>query len=251
VTVSQDQFRTALLDADHPVPDGLIDGSGRPAGTRFNVYRNTVIVSLIEALRVGFPIVTRILGRGNMEEIARIFVRAHPPQSPVLMRYGAAFPEFLSGLPQLSTLGYLPDIARLELALRNAYHAADAPGLDPAILANMPPDALLQAKVVLAPAVAVLRSNWPIFDIWRFNTLSDAVKPRHMAQDVLVTRPDFDPDPQLLPPGGATWITALAGGATIGGALDAAQGEAPDFDLAVCLTLLLSGHAMTALTPKD
>ena len=50
MTVSQLDFRTAMLDAAVDVPDGLIDANGNPAGQRFSVYRNNVAVSLTEAL---------------------------------------------------------------------------------------------------------------------------------------------------------------------------------------------------------
>ncbi|MDK3073149.1 DNA-binding domain-containing protein [Sedimentitalea sp. JM2-8] len=251
MTVSQTRFLTALLDPAAPVPDGLVDASGQPAAARFNVYRNNVVVSLRDAICVGFPIVTRLLGQENMDGIARMFVRAHPPSSPLLMHYGAEFPDFLSGLPQLSHRGFLPDVARLELALRHAYHAADAAGLDPAALADTQSEALLRSRVTLAPGVSVLRSDWPVYDIWRFNTQPDAAKPRHVAQDVLITRPEFDPAPNLLPPGGATWIAALIDGETVGSALDMAQRDCPDFDLTTCLALLLSGNALTSLARKD
>lgn len=251
MTVSQTRFRAALLDPAAPVPEGLVDGAGNPAAVRFNVYRNNVVVSLRDAICVGFPVVTRVLGRENMDGIARMFVRAHPPSSPLLMHYGAEFPRFLADLPQLSHLGFLPDVARLELALRRAYHAADAAPLDPAVLADTLPEALLRSRVTLAPAASMLRSDWPIHDIWRFNTQPDAEKPRHVAQDVLITRPEFDPVPNLLPPGGATWIAALIDGKTVGSALEMAQSDCPDFDLAACLAILISGNALTSLAQKD
>jgi len=42
------------------VPASLTDGSEQPAGKRFNVYRNNVIVSLKEALSESFPVVTKL-----------------------------------------------------------------------------------------------------------------------------------------------------------------------------------------------
>jgi len=247
----QDLFTTALLDPGQPVPDGLVDATAQPTGVRFSVYRNNVAVSLTEALRTGFPVITRLIGQQNMDGLAGIFLRAHPPTDPLLMHYGAAFPEFLAGTRQLAHLGYLPDIARLELAIRRSYHAGDAAAIDPALLGGLPTEELMQATLTLAPSVRLVRSVWPIHDIWLFNTDDDAPKPQTGAQDVLITRPGFDPLPRLLPQGGAVWIEGLMAGQTIGAAFDTALAEHPQFDLTATLTLMIRGNALISLTKRD
>ena len=251
MSVSQDQFRVALLDPDAAVPNGLSDGAGAPAGRRFNVYRNNVAVSLTEAMRTAFPVITKLLGQQNMDGLAGLYLRAHPPESQLMMFYGAEFPDFLAGMQQLSHLGYLPDVARLELALRRSYHAADARPIDADMLALTAPELLMQTCLTLAPAAILLRSDWPVFDIWRFNTQEDAPTPTPVPQDVLITRPEFDPAPHLLPAGGADWIAALSKGSSIGAALDDTLTRAPDFDLSAALAILLQGSAITSLTTKD
>ncbi|MEX0327316.1 MAG: putative DNA-binding domain-containing protein [Ruegeria sp.] len=247
MSVSQTKFHAALLDASQPVPDGLLDADEHPAGRRFSVYRNNVAVSLTEAMHQAFPVITKLLGQKNMDGLAGIFLRQHPPSSPLMMFYGEEFPEFLAGMHQLSHLGYLADVARLELTLRRAYHAADSDPIDPEALAIAPED-LMQAKLTLAPAVEVLSSDWPIFSIWQFNTQTDAPKPETGGQDVLITRPEFDPAPQLLPPGGASWIDGIKNGLTIGAASEATMSEMPEFDLGHTLALLLQGGAITSVT---
>jgi len=248
--VTQSAFRAALMDARRPAPEGLTDAAERPAGRRFDVYRNNVAASLSAALRDGFPAVASLLGQDNMAGVAALFLRAHPPTSPRLMLYGEAFPGFLAGLDQLSHLGYLPDVARLELALRHSYHAADAAPIDSGLLAQAPPETLLSARLTLAPALRLLRSRWPVHDIWRFAIEPGAPKPRAVAQDVLITRPAFDPEPHPLPPGAASWITALMDGLNWETAEDLARAEAPGFDAAAPLALLLQGGAITELTPE-
>ncbi|AXT34558.1 DUF2063 domain-containing protein [Phaeobacter sp. LSS9] len=250
MTVSQTDFTRAMIDAAQPVPEGLLDATGQPAGRRFSVYRNNVAVSLTEAMHSAFPLIAKLLGKQNLDGLAGLYLRAHPPSSPLMMHYGAEFPDFLAGMEQLKHLGYLPDAARLDLALRRAYHAGDATPVDPARLAALPPEALMATRLTLAPAVALLRSPWPIYDIWRFNTEENAPKPRHMAQDVLITRPEFDPVLQELPAGGADWITALTSGATLEEALTKVQADLPDFDLSHPLALLLQGGAIIDLDRK-
>ncbi len=241
---TQRRFRSALLDPSCPVPAGLSDGSGRTATARFNVYRNNVTVSLIGALRTGFPVLTRLLGHQNMDGLARQYLRSHPPASPLMMHFGQHLPDYLADEPQLAHLGYLPDVARLELALRRSYHATDSTPLDPARLAQCPPDTLMASRLVLAPAVELIRSDWPLYDIWRFNSEDGAPKPAHVAQDVLITRPEFDPQPHPLPAGGAAWIMALQQGRTLATAQDVALSETADFDPTETLTLLISGNAL-------
>ncbi|OIQ24910.1 MAG: DUF2063 domain-containing protein [Alphaproteobacteria bacterium MedPE-SWcel] len=241
-------FTSAILDARLPVPSGLLDGQNQAAGRRFSVYRNNVAVSLTQALHQGFPVLTRILGPDNMDGLAGQFLRAHPPVSPVLAHYGHALPAYLDSLPQLSHLGYLGDIVRLELALRRSYHAADAAPIEALRLSTLSPDALLACRFSFAPAVSVLRSDWPIHAIWRYNTVDGAAKPAPAAEDVLITRPDYDPEPHPLPPGAALWIDALRSGDSLATATDAATAAHPDFDLSAPLALLIEGRALTDIS---
>lgn len=237
--MSQSAFTEALLDPARPVPPGLVGPGGAPAGKRFSVYRNNVAVSLTEALRTAFPVVRRIVGEEFFDAMAGIYLRAHPPSSPVLMFYGSEMPAFLEAFAPVAHLGYLPDVARLELALRRAYHAADAAPLVPVTL---PPDRLMAAQVVFAPAVQLIRSRWPLHAIWRANTAAGAPAPVMRAEDVLVSRPGFDPTAQLLPQGGGEAVARLLAGEPLGTALEAAEA-----DPAALLAVLIGGGAVTQL----
>jgi hypothetical protein len=93
----------------------------------------------------------------------------------------------------------------------------------------------------------LIRSTWPVHDIWCFATVDGAPKPTPRAQDVLVTRPDFDPKVHALPHGGAAFVAALLAGDTLAEASDAGERDAQAFDLAALLGLLLQGGAITAV----
>lgn len=241
VSQTEAPFRAALLDPGAPIPDGLVDGDGRPAGRRYNVYRNNITASLTDALETGFPAIVKLLGAENFRGLARGFLRAHPPQSPRMMFYGAAFPAFLERQEPLARYPYLGDVARLELLLRESYHAADHTALDPEALA-VEPDALMGLHLRLAPSLRLMRSRWPVHALWAFN-MADGPRPEARAEDVVIVRHGFDPAPHLLPAGGAAFLTALARGTTLGAAYEAALAEAEDFDLAALLTLLISQNA--------
>ena len=251
MSVAQSPFAAAIFDASLKVPTGLTDPQGRPAGKRFDVYRNNVVVSLTEALKIAFPVIHKLVGAEFFTEMAGVFLRHHPPKSPLLMFYGEEFPAFLSDFEHLAHLPYMSDVARLELALRYSYHAADAAPIDPALLQTAPPEALMASRITLAPAVRIIRSNHPVHGIWQFNTRDDAPKPTLQKEDVLITRKAFDPKVDLLPTGAAAFITALLHDQTLGQALAVASTEASTFDLSTTLGLLLSGGAMVGLVPEE
>lgn len=247
MSARQDAFLAALLDPARPAPEGLTDGRGRPAGKRFDVYRNNVVVSLTAALRAAFPVITRLLGRANMDRLARDYLTGHLPETPRMMFFGQAFPGYLQARADLAHLGYLADVARLELALRESYHAADAAPMPPEDLAALPPADLMRARLRPVPALRLLRSPWPIHAIWRFNSEEGAPKPRPGGQDVVITRPDFDPVPHGLPPGGGAWLAAILAGEDLATAQQTAEAAQPGFDPTDCLALLLREAALAGV----
>jgi hypothetical protein len=248
--VSQTAFREALLDPARAVPDGLTDPAGRPAGKRFDVYRNNVVASLSDALATGFPVVARLLGPENFRALAVAYSRAHPPRTPLMMHMGGDLPGFLEGFAPLARHGYLPDIARLELALRESYHAADAAPVMPDAFATLDAAALAGTRLRFAPAMRLVTSRWPIVQIWRFN-MEGGPQPQPGPEAALVTRPAFDPRIDALSPGGAVLVSGLRSGAPLGPAAEAAAGAEPDFEPQVTLGALFAGHAIAALLPPD
>ncbi len=241
-------FGEALLDPASPVPDGLTGPDGAPAGKRFDVYRNNVAVSLTEALETGFPVIRKLVGEDFFKAMVGIHLRQSPPQTPLLMTYGTAFPTFLEAFPPVTHLPYLADVARLELALREAYHAADFTPLDPARLQDLPTDVLMTTVFIMAPAMRVLCSPHPIHGIWRANTRASAPPPNPQAESVLISRPGFDPMVDPLTPGAVSFCQALQAGTRFGAALEQATGTDPDFDLSATLGLLLTRGAIHSLT---
>jgi hypothetical protein len=206
-----------------------------------------VAVSLTEALETAFPVVRKLVGEANFRLLAGAFLRQHPPSSPLMMFYGDEMPAFLKTFGPTQSIQYLPDIARLEIALRESYHAADSDPIDPTLLQTMPPDALMASSVGLAPSLRLVRSSWPIHAIWRFNMEKSAPKPQMAAEDVAVIRPGLDPEPVLLPSGGGAFVATLLDGGTFGVALTAATESHENFDLSQVLALLISTNAISKI----
>ena len=239
----QAEFAAALLNPDAAIPTGLIAPAGHPVQKRFNVYRNNVTAGLTRALEAAFPVIRALVGEAFFGALAVEFLRAHPPKSRLMMLYGDKFAGFLASYPPVAHLGYLPDVARLEQALRGSYHAADAIPVPPQSLTALTEARLLQSRLQLAPALRVVQSDWPIFGIWAANTLGGP-PPVMQAQSVVILRPDFTPQPHLISAQTATFLIALAADAPLQLALDYAG---PAHDLTATLGLLLQGQAIVGV----
>jgi hypothetical protein len=175
-------FAQALLDpgADAPVIVNAASG-------RFNVYRNNYLITLRNALRSTFPAVERLVGDEFFAALACAFAERHPPHSPIMARYGDAFPEFLETIAALEEFPYLADVARIEFARVQAYHAADAVsfGIDSEAAAT----AALDNPVRRHPSVSIIESAFPAHSIWQAQVNEDdQVQPAWQAEAILVWR---------------------------------------------------------------
>ena len=247
------QFAAALLAPDRATPSAVTGPRDTAAHRRFNVYRNNVTVSLIEALATTYPAVQRITGPDFFRAMARAHVRATPPTSPLLFEYGRDFPAFIEGYEHARAMPWLADTARIERAWLDAYHAADATSLEAAALAQVAPERLTALRLAAHPAARVLRSEFAAVTIFSANR-SEAPVPRidgSVAEDALITRPDFDVIVRHLPPGGAVFASMLIAGQPLGAAAEAAFEESPDFDLATNIAGLIAAGAFTHLIVGD
>ena len=217
---NQSAFFVALMNADLPPPNGLIENS--PSGAvgyvslhqRFNVYRNNVFHNLIEALKAAFPLTEKTLGAAGFEILAHDFIKTHLPSQPVLYTYGRQLPAFLEQYSPLEHLGYLPDLARLEISISMVCDAPDHQPYPVQKLAELTEMKISKLCLELAPCVRIQASPWPIHMLWAFlNDKGNA--PDMKPQEVMVFRHEYAPIVRLLPPGGFAFLESLKAGASL------------------------------------
>ena len=237
----QNNFASALLDADRPVPGAVTSHTARTPQKRFAVYRNNVVTGLIAALRAQFPAGESIVGGEFFAAMARAYIETQPPRSPILVTYGYGFPDFITGFAPAADVDYLADVARLEAARTCAYHAADAVPLKLARWQEIDPQALAGIRVTLHPSVEILRSPHPVVTIWAMNAGEAELASIEdwAGEDAVIARPQFDVTVRKLPAGGAAFLAALAEGTTFGDAAQAAVADHLEFDLAANLAGLI------------
>ena len=278
-------FAAALGEPSAPPPAMTLGRLGAPDARRFALYRNNVAVGLIGALEARYPVLRRIAGDVLFRAMARAFVRAHRPRSPVMIAYGGEFPEFMAewnrhreersdaaiqshplGPSSLDRFAYarddddgpaqfhhaaaaLPDVARLENAWVEAYHAEDGGVATVGDLAALSPDSLSDTRIAFHPAARLLRFATPAATVWASAQVSNgSVAPTEgPGEDALITRPDCDVRVRVLPPGGYDFALKMREGATLIEAFTAL--DDPTFDFGTHLVGLVESGAVASIIP--
>lgn len=244
-------FAEALLEPEQACPPGLITWNASDPARRFAVYRNNVIVSLVDALADTFAVTQDLVGEAFFRAMARVFAYTNPPTSRLLVFYGETFPEFIERFPPAASLPYLADVARLEFLRVRAYHAADvAPVRSEDIVAVLADeDKLPDLGLALHPSLAVLDSAGAVVSLWAVHQgVGDlATLVPDVPETALVVRDGLDVEVMSIPRASGVFIAAVKRGATLGDAMAAAQSVDRDFDATLPLALLIQKSAITAL----
>ena len=202
------------------------------AVTRLRVYANGYPARLEEALKETFPAVEHVVGPRAFATLAHRFAGAVPLHSYSLNDAGGQLPDLLRSDPLTANLPFLPDLARLEWHVANAFHATDELTFDPAPLARWSLDDWERAVLRFQPWVAVVESDWPIREIWeRRETPVEAIDVdlHDRPEQVLVRRAGFAVTCESLDAAEAYALRLLLDGRALGDAMArlTAKGEDP------------------------
>jgi len=240
---TQAGFAAALFKAQPAVPPGL--AAGTPAH-RFEVYRRNVQAGLARALEARFPVVQALVGAEFFTAMAREFVTRQLPTSPVLLEYGRAMPDFIRGFAPAAGVPYLADVAAFEVARGEAWHAQSLPVTAPAELQRT---CLTDARLLLQPALGLVRSAFPVLAIWAHHQRADAPPIDWQPQSVAVHRQGGEVVQEAVAPPEAAFLAALLAGETVGGAFHSARHAAAGFDATAAFAWLLARDLVVAAVP--
>ncbi len=240
-------FAAALADPDAPPPAQTRGRQGVPDVKRFAVYRNNVAVGLIGSLENRFPVTRRLVGDEFFRGMARLYTGREKPRDAVMIRYGADFPDFIAAFEPAKALDYLPDVARLENAWVESYHAAEGPVVTLAELAAIEPERLGDLRFAVHPSLRLLRSSFPVASIWSAHQGSGEPRApeRWAGEDILTVRPEAEVGLRVLPAGGLEFLRYLQNGETIAAA--AAKMSDEGFDPGAHLVGLIEAGALGAI----
>jgi hypothetical protein len=229
----QAAFAAAVFDPVDTRVLGWVTEGDMSAPERFAVYRRNVFHNYREALRDVYPVCQRLVGEAFFEFAADAYIRRHRSIEGNLHAFGDRYADFLAGFAPAAGLAYLPDVARLEWAVHESFHAADHELLDLSRLAELPADQLPRVVFLLHPACRLVESAYPIHAVWQANQPGGEGRADLDAGGVrlLVRRPCNAV--QLEPTEGAehAMLRAFAAGQPLAAAVGAARANDGGFDL--------------------
>jgi hypothetical protein len=148
------------------------------------------------------------------------------------MHYGDRFAAFLEAFEPARSLPYLPDIARLEMARGEAYHAADAVPAGAEFLAQAAQGDVETLRLRMHPSLRLIPSLYPIVKIWEMN--QPGRTPQKVSQwsgeTALVARPLMNVGVETATPAYAAFVASFAQGETLEEAVSAAFSHDEEFD---------------------
>lgn len=247
----QAEFFGALLEPERTPPSGLTTWNGSDATTRFAIYRNNVIVSLIDALAKTYPVTLELVGEDFFHAMARLFIAAQPPRTRVLAFYGEEMPSFIEHFSPAASVPYLADVARLEFLRVRAFHALDASELpvDAITQRLSKPDDLPGLVFGLNPSLGLLQSKYAVVSLWAAHQgISDisTVDP-FIGENALIIRPQLEVEVLRLDPGAAEFVAHLSQGVSLGSAAVQASDAHADFDLTSIIGLLVQHQCISSI----
>lgn len=234
----QERFKDLMLDH----PDALdapeegfaaqFDVGRIPLPRRLKVYRNNIVGSLTDLIVDSFPVLEVLVGRDFLEGAARSFILENPPAVGCLNRYGDGFDEFLAGFAPVASLPYLPDVARFEIVMSEAYYAADGVALRGEELAAVVPDALGDLVLGLMPSVELFESDYPVLAIKEFceNGAEGQLDLDQGGVRVMVSRPALEVQIVPLEADEFLALSLFKDGGALGASVEEVMEAYPSFD---------------------
>lgn len=205
-----------------------------------SIHRNNVRHAHVGALAANYPAIRALVGERYFDGLAAQFTSAHPPASAIHASYGAGFGDYLSGRSELSSIPFLADVARLEWAMNEAFHARASSSLSPGAAAALFTGGVRDLDLISSARLLAL--DHPALEIRTAALAGDEDGLAALAatdQRLVVFRAAGTVAAETLSPGGFALLSGLAAGRTLDRAVTLAFGAEPEFSAAEALARLL------------
>ena len=261
----QHNFVSAVFDdTDNGFSQSIMSDSINGA-RRLQIYHNNIYISLTNALRAVYPVVSRLVGDDFFRFIATEYIKKHPSRSGNLHDFGNQFASFIENFTPAKALVYLSDVARLEWAYHIVFHEVDCPSFDVTNLEQVSEEYYHKLIFIPNPASQLIKSPYPILRIWQQNqdtqfqnngdgdnTKSEAIINLDQGETrLLIIRRDLDIEFQTLEKEEYAFLNAIYNHSDFFTACDAATTVDPECDISKMLLKHIQTHALVDFQIRD
>lgn len=196
------------------------------------IYRRNLLANARRGLSLSFPTLFELLDSNDSDELVAEFLKSSPPNQGDWGQWGGDLAAFLKTHRLSEEYPYLADCAALDWQVHCGLQGPDW-SVDSQSLARLGDTEPEKLHVVLNPNVALLTSDYPIFDIYQAHHLESETereaaftKARQLLQagpettTTMIYRPEFQPKISQLSDSEALFMQALLADQSLGEALD-------------------------------
>lgn len=179
----QEALQNDVLHRQATTLDSLSVPEGTSAESRLAVYQNAYEIRLVTILGEDYDTLWTYLGDDTFFDLAKAYLRACPSTFRNARWVGHGLPDYLAGHPLAAQVPALPDLARIERAIRDAFDAPDAPVAAPQDLATIA-DHVEEAVFTLHPGLTLIPTRTNAYDIFCALRAEDTPPPPATQADV-------------------------------------------------------------------
>jgi hypothetical protein len=156
---------------------------------RIDIYANAYFYRLLDCLGEDFPTMLTVVGADQFAALVREYLLGHPPTEPSILYAGVYLADFLNDHPFAERWPFIAELARLERAVLDVFHAADAPPLGLEALRAVPSEEWPALRLRAHPAVEIVHGEWKVEVVLHAVEQSrEWIDPEHEETSVLVWR---------------------------------------------------------------
>jgi hypothetical protein len=158
---------------------------------RIDIYANAYFYRLLDCLNEEFPATLAVVGPDNFAALGRDYLLHYPPSEPSIIHAGRYLATFLRNHRLARQWPFIAELARLERAILDVFHARDAPALGVEALRMIPSQQWPGLKLQAHPAVEIVHGEWRVADVLsEVESGDDWSEPGHQSGAVIVWRQD-------------------------------------------------------------
>jgi uncharacterized protein len=187
-----------------------------------SIYRGNVRHAFRASLEQSFPVIRKRVGDEYFGQLAHHYRERFPSRSGDLHFVGENFAGFLADHLRDGDYAWLSDLARLEWAREESLISPEVPAVGAEVLARFTAEHLEDLVFTFQPSLRLVSSSYPVFSVWSANQELDAppMDQSRGSESGLIRIRAESLEIARLEPRLFSCLSALAGGATLGEAMD-------------------------------